>query len=477
MPDLTPMIIGDERRTAEAVTEVRSPFDGSIVGSVPRATERDLDDAVAIAAALHGSSAIEVHERAAILDRAAVALGEHIEDMARSIATEAAKPITTARVEAQRAVETFRFSAAVARSLTGETVPLDATATGVGHLGFTVRVPIGVVGAISPFNFPLNLVAHKVAPAIAAGCPVVLKPASATPLTALALAELLIDECGLPAGWLNVVTAPGAVADRLVTHPDVAMVTFTGSPEVGWSIRERAPRKHVGLELGNNAPVIVADDADVEAVAPKLATAGYGFAGQTCISVQRVYAHHDVHDALVSALVTAAEELVVGDPLDEATQLSALIDPGETDRVAGLISSAVADGGCIATGGGRDDDGILVPTVVTGLTADMDLCRQEAFGPVIGVAGYDDLGDAIAAANDTDYGLQAGIFTNRLADGLRAARELRFGGVTVNEVPTWRADQMPYGGIGDSGNTKEGPAWAAREMTLERMVVIKEDPT
>ncbi len=359
------------------------------------------------------------HQRAEILDLAARAIAERNEEFARSISAEAAKPITTARVEASRAVDTFRFAASVARTFTGEMVPLDASPAGGDKLGFTLRLPVGVVGAISPFNFPLNLVAHKVAPAIAAGCPVVLKPASSTPLTALLLAEVLENEAGLPPGWLNVVTVPGRVADRLVTHDDVALITFTGSPEVGWSIRARAPRKRVGLELGNNAPVIVHSDADVATAAEKISVAGYAYSGQTCISVQRVYVHDSVADEFLQQFTSMVGDLVVGDPADDATNVSALIDAGETDRVSASVASAVADGATAVLGGDKGDDGVLRPTVLTGVTAEMDVCANEVFGPVVGVQRYSEIGDAFAAANDTRYGLQAGVFTNHLSTASR----------------------------------------------------------
>jgi acyl-CoA reductase-like NAD-dependent aldehyde dehydrogenase len=334
-------------------------------------------------------------------------------------------------------------------------------------------VPIGVVGAISPFNFPLNLVAHKVAPAIAAGCPVVLKPASQTPLSALRLASLLLDECGLAPGSLNVVTGRGsAVGDPLVDHPDVAMVTFTGSPPVGWGIRERAPRKKVTLELGNNSPVIIEPDGDWEAAAQKIKVAGFSHAGQSCISTQRIYVHEDVADYFVADLVAAVETLVVGPPLDESTDVSALISADDTERVRSWVDEAVAGGAHVAAGGTVGDDGVLRPTVLTGVGPDMKVCRDEVFGPVVAVATYRDLSDALRMANDTDYGLQAAIFTRRLDVGLRAARELDYGGVLVNEVPTWRADQQPYGGVRNSGNTREGPHYAVREMTEHRFVVL-----
>jgi len=334
------------------------------------------------------------------------------------------------------------------------------------------RVPIGVVGGISPFNFPLNLVCHKIAPAVAAGAPMVLKPASATPLTALRIVRLF-EECGLPPGWLNVVTCSGSVANHMVLHDDVAMITFTGSPEVGWGIRAAAPRKRVGLELGNNAPVIIEPDADLDVAVKKIAAGGYGFSGQTCISVQRVYAHRDVHDEVVAALAEAAEQLVVGDPADDATQVSALIQPKETDRVQSWIDEAVDQGAKLVTGGDRTDRDVLRPTVLDGVTRDMKVCTTEVFGPFIGVAAYDTFDEAVELANDTRYGLQASVFTKDIATALAAADRIDFGGVLVNEVPAFRTDQQPYGGVRDSGNTREGPAYAIEEMTERRMIMIQ----
>ncbi|MGH9112876.1 MAG: aldehyde dehydrogenase family protein [Acidimicrobiales bacterium] len=473
MADMTPVPIGDERVTTDDALVVASPYDGAEIGRVPSCDAGHVDRAV-VAARERLAEPLPAHERAAILDRAAVLLAERQDDFARTIAEEAAKPIRTARIEAGRAVETFRFSAAEARTLAGDVVPVEASAPGEGKLALTLRVPVGVVAAISPFNFPLNLVSHKVAPAIAAGCPVVLKPASQTPLSALALATLLIDECGLPPGWLNVVTGRGtAVGDPLVMHDDVAMITFTGSPEVGWGIRERAARKKVSLELGNNSPVIVEPDGDWRGAAAKLRVAGFSHAGQSCISAQRLYVHRSVHDDFVAALADEVATLVVGPPLDEATEVSALISAGETERVKGWIDDAVAAGAKVAVGGEVGDDGVLRPTVLTGVTPDMKVCSTEVFGPVVGVAAYDELDEAIALANDSRYGLQAAIFTARIDAALAAARRLDFGGVMINEVPTWRADPQPYGGVRDSGNTREGPHYTVREMTEHRLVVIQ----
>ena len=467
--------IGDDRLRASTTGEelvVRSPYDGHEIDRVPACGAPEVERAVANAVAMHRAGPLPAWRRAEILDRAAHLLSERTEHFAHIVAEEAAKPIKTARVEARRAVSTFTFAAAEARRLTGEMVPLDAADVGEGKLGFTLRLPVGVVGAISPFNFPLNLVAHKLAPAIAAGCPVVLKPASQTPLSAITLAELLLDECGLPSGHLNVVTGSGGtVGNAIVDDPDIALITFTGSPEVGWGIKARAPRKKVGLELGNNAPVIIEPDGDVTSAAAKIAIAGFSHAGQSCISTQRVYLHEEIADAFLDELLPRVDALVVGDPLDETTDVSALISTGERTRVEAWIDEAVAGGAKLAAGG-VERNGVLAPTVLTDVQPEMKVCSQEVFGPVVVVQTYTDVDDAFRLANETRYGLQAAIFTRDLPLALRAARELDFGGVLVNEVPTWRTDQMPYGGVRDSGNTREGPHYAVHEMTEARLIVL-----
>jgi acyl-CoA reductase-like NAD-dependent aldehyde dehydrogenase len=473
MADVRALPLAGERHTSSETIAVHSPYDGSVLGEVPACTAADVDRAVASAKAALAAGPLPLWKRAAVLDAAARLLAERREEFARIIAAEAAKPIKTARVEAERASGTFLFAATEARKLAGEMVPLDAAAPGEGKLGFTLRVPIGVVGAIAPFNFPLNLVAHKVAPAIAAGCPIVLKPASQTPFSSIALAELLIDECGLPADQLHVVTGGGGtVGNALVDHPDIALITFTGSPPVGWSIRARAPRKRVGLELGNNAPVVIEPDGDWRGAAGKIRVAGFSHAGQSCISTQRIYVHRSIVDDFTAELVEGVRSLVVGDPMDEATDVSALISQSERERVASWVEEAQAAGAKVATGGELSADGVLQPTVLTDVTPDMKVCALEVFGPVVGVAAYDDLDEALRLANESEYGLQAAIFTSDIGKAFKAFQTLDYGGVLVNEVPTWRADQQPYGGLRDSGNTREGPAYSVKEMTEIRMVVI-----
>jgi acyl-CoA reductase-like NAD-dependent aldehyde dehydrogenase len=451
--------------------DVRAPYDGSLVGRVPSAGAEETRQAIDAAERAMGDP-LPAHERAAILDRVAALAEERADEIARTICGEAGKPMKAARIEASRAVSTFTMAAVEARKLVGEMVPMEASPAGAGKLAFTMRVPIGVVGAISPFNFPFNLVAHKLAPALAAGCAVVLKPASVTPLSALLLAQLE-TEAGLPPGWLNVVCGPSSeIGDVLVEDERVKLITFTGSAPVGWRIRERAPKKRVNLELGNATPVIVAADADLDDVAARLAAHAFSFAGQSCISVQRIYVERPVYDAFVDRFLPRVEALVVGDPADEETDVGPVIEPRERDRIVSWIEEARAGGGEILTGGALTG-GQLRPTVIANASPDARVSCQEVFGPVCTVTPYDSLDEAIALANDTPFGLQAGVFTRDAQAALRAARELEFGGVTINEAPTFRADQMPYGGLKDSGNTREGPAYAIREMTEERLVVLQ----
>jgi acyl-CoA reductase-like NAD-dependent aldehyde dehydrogenase len=380
--------------------------------------------------------------------------------------------LKAAKVEAARAMSTFTFAAVEARKLAGEMVPMDAAQAGTGKLAFTLRQPIGIVGAISPFNFPLNLVAHKIAPALAAGCAVVLKPASQTPFSALLLAELE-TEAGLPPGWLNVLVGPASeIGDVLVEDERVRAITFTGSSGVGWKLAERAARKRVNLELGNATPVIVEADADVEEAAEKLAANAFSFAGQSCISVQRIYVQRDAYDDLLARFLPKVEALVVGDPADEATDVGPLIDQDARDRVLAWIEEARAAGAEILAGGELDGE-LVRPTVIANAAPDLKVSCEEVFGPVCTITAYDTLEEAIELANGTRYGLQAGIFTGSVKAALKAAQQLEFGGVTVNEAPTFRSDQMPYGGVKDSGNTREGPAYAVREFTEERLVVLE----
>jgi acyl-CoA reductase-like NAD-dependent aldehyde dehydrogenase len=462
------LLIGGKRVETGEWTDVRSPFSGDLVGRIARGGAAEARSAVDAAAAAM-EEPLPAHERARILDRVATLLEERAEEAAQTISAEAGKPIKAARVEARRAVSTYTFAALEARRLAGEVVPMDGSPAGEGKLGLTLRLPIGIVGAISPFNFPLNLVAHKIAPALAAGCAVVLKPASATPLSALFLARLE-TEAGLPSGWLNVVSGSASgIGDVLVEDDRVKLITFTGSSGVGWDIAARAHKKRVKLELGNATPAIVCGDAPPTTVA-KLAANAFSFAGQSCISVQRIYVMDGAWDDFVAEFVPAVEALRVGDPSDDDTDVGPLISESDRDRVLEWIK---ASRGEVLTGGDLTDDGLLRPTVIAGPAREDKVQCEEVFGPVVTLTRTPSLDDAIEQANSTKYGLQAAIFTGDIYPALEAAKRLEFGGVMINEAPTFRADQMPYGGVKDSGNTKEGPAWAVREMTEERLIVLQ----
>ncbi|HET8815130.1 MAG TPA: aldehyde dehydrogenase family protein [Solirubrobacterales bacterium] len=454
--------------------EVRSPYDGSVVGRVAQADEALAERAIEAAHGAFEEADFPQHARAAVLDRAAHLVAERRDELAATIAAEAGKPLKTARLEAERCVSTLTFSAVEARKLTGGTVPMDAAPAGVGKLGVMMRVPYGVVGAISPFNFPLNLVAHKLGPAIAAGNAVVLKPAGQTPISALKLAEILV-EAGLPESWLSVVPGPGSkVGNTIVEHPLTRAITFTGSAPVGWGIRSKVPHKKVNLELGSNAPLIVAEDGDWEAAADKAQLHAFSHAGQSCISIQRILVHTDVADVFTERLRGNVEKLTVGDPLDEATDVGPLITPEDRDRVKQWIEEAVAGGAELLIGGELVDEGrCLAPTLLKSPPKEAKVWCEEIFGPVATIDTFADFEQALELANDSKFGLQAGVFTRDIGRGLAAGRALEFGGVLINEVPTFRADQQPYGGVKDSGNTREGPAYAVIELTEERFVTLQ----
>jgi acyl-CoA reductase-like NAD-dependent aldehyde dehydrogenase len=462
-------LAGEWVETGKSFT-VRSPYSGDVVATVARAGADEARRAVD-AAERAMRDPLPPWRRADILERVSQLLRERGEELAQTICAEAGKPLKAARVEAARAVNTYALAAGEARRLTGESVPIAGTQPGDGHAAWTIRVPIGVIGAITPFNFPLNLVAHKLAPAFAAGCAVVHKPASQTPVSALRLAAMC-HEAGLPAGWLSVL--PGRadeVGDVLVEDGRVRMLTFTGSAEVGWEIRARAVRKKVALELGNASPVLVEADADLELATSKVATHAFSYAGQTCVSIQRVYVSRELIDDFLARLVPKVDALRVGDPADEATDVGPVIDGANRERIEAWIEEAVASGAEVVTGG-AGGAGLLRPTVLRGVTPEMKVCSREVFGPVCSVIPYDSLEEALAQANSTEYGLQAAIFTRSIEPAVRAAAGLEFGSVMINEAPEWRVDQMPYGGTKASGNTKEGPAYTIREMTEERLVVL-----
>lgn len=465
------LLIDGERLATAATADVVNPYDGSVVGRVAQASAEHAERAVT-AAARALAQGWPQPERAAALERARALVSERAEELARCIAEESGKPLKTARLEAARCADTLLYAAIEARRLAGTVVPFEGTSNGLGRMGLTLLEPRGVVAAISPFNFPLNLVCHKLAPALAAGCPVVLKPAGDTPLTAYLFADLLL-EAGVPPGYLHVLTGPSSEIGPAMTERDeVAVISFTGSTEVGHGLAERNPAKRVLLELGSNSPVLVDATADLATVASKLAVHGFSHAGQSCISAQRVYVHAAVRDALVAELVARVEELVVGDPLSEATDVGPLIRPTDRDRVVSWIVEAVEAGAKVRTGGEVNPDGTLQPTVLDDVTQDMRVSREEVFGPVVVIQPVSSMDEAIDLANDSRYGLNAGVFTSDVSVALSAARRLRFGTVLIGDVPTYRADQMPYGGVKDSGNTREGPPWSIRDYVEEKLVVL-----
>ncbi|HEY3247249.1 MAG TPA: aldehyde dehydrogenase family protein [bacterium] len=452
---------------------VRNKYSGDVIATIPTAGRDDVERA--IASAVGGAQVmadLPAHRRATILAATAQAIRERREEFARTIAAEAGKALKFARIEVDRGISTFAFAAEEAKRIHGETVPLDAAAAGEGYFGFFVRRPVGVIAAITPFNFPLNLVAHKVAPALAAGNAVVLKPASWTPLTSVLLVEVLAG-AGLPAGAMNLVAGPGSsVGEWLVSDDRVAMVTFTGSADVGRQITQHAGIKKITLELGNTSPVIIAPDADLAAAAKRCAVGAYYNSGQVCLSVQRIYSDRTVYDPFTERFLAASSSMVVGDPLDERVDVGPMIDQREAVRIEGWVNEAVAAGAHVATGGRRDGP-VYWPTVLTDVRPEMKVVAQEAFAPVASVIPYESFDDALAQADATAYGLQASVFTKNLDYLFAAMRRLNFGGIIINDTPTFRVDHMPYGGNRQSGIGREGVPYAVEEMTNIQMVAIR----
>ncbi|MBI1792087.1 MAG: aldehyde dehydrogenase family protein [Acidobacteria bacterium] len=469
-----PMFIGGRPVTTAEPRPVELPFDGSEVGTVYQATKEQVDAAIAAAAAaalLMGEMTLD--ERSTILRKSYQRLMDDRDEMALAVSSETGKPLKEARLEVDRAALTLLFSAEEAHRLHGEVVPMDASPAGKGRWAMTVREPLGVIAAITPFNFPLNLAMHKIGPALAGGNAVVHKPASTTPISAIRMAHLF-TECGLPAGALNVVTGPGgAIGDQLVFDKRVAMVTFTGSPEVGLRIRNLAGLKRVTLELGSNSAVIVEEDANLDEAVARSVAGSFAHSGQVCISVQRIFVHRKIRNEFLERCVEGARKLAIGHPHSPQTDISSLITAGEAERVAGWIQEAVDAGARVATGGHRLHRATIEPTILTEVPATASLSCREAFGPVVGVNVYDSLDEAIARVNDSEYGLQAGIYTRDIQKAFYAARRVHVGGFLINEVPQYRVDQMPYGGVKLSGAGREGPKYAIEEMTEPKLVCWK----
>jgi len=451
---------------------VFNPFDQSIIDTVPRATVADVD--LAIASAVRGAKVmakLPAYERYAILNRAAQLMTERMEDLGQTITREEGKVIAEGRGEAGRAIQTITLSSEEAKRLHGETVPLDAAPGVTSQFGFTIRVPVGVVAAIAPFNFPLNLVCHKVGPALAAGNAVVLKPAGDTPLSALKFTEILL-EAGLPPEAIQCVTGSGAeIGDAITGDARIRKITFTGSMEVGDRICRNAGIKKVTMELGSNSPLIVMSDADLEKVAAATVAGGFANAGQVCISTQRVFAERSIYADFLDALVAPTEAFVTGNPTDESIRMGPMIRESDAARVHDWIAEAVDQGARVVAGGDREGT-LHAPTVIADATPDMRISREELFGPAVAVSAFDDIDQAIAMANDSRFGLSAGIFTQNVDWAMRFAREVDSGNLHINSSPQWRADIMPYGGLKDSGMGKEGPGYAVQEMTELKMVVF-----
>ena len=455
--------------------EVRSPYDGSLVAATSWATDDQVEQAVRAARDVRlEAEALPLHVRADALAKVSATIAERAEELARLITAENGKPIMWARAEVGRAVSVFRIAAEETRRWSGEALRLDTDKTAEGRLAYVRQVPKGPVLAISPFNFPLNLVAHKVAPAIAVGAPVVVKPAPKTPLSALALGEILAGT-ELPHGMISVLNVPDESAAALVADERLPVVSFTGSGPVGYDIQRAVPGKHVVLELGGNAAVVVCsdwtDDGDLDWAASRIATFSNYQAGQSCIGVQRVFVANSRYDDVIERLVAAVDGLAIGDPSDDKTQVGPVINEDAAARIESWIGEAVAAGARVLVGGGRDGTSVQ-PTVLTDVPDDAKVSREEVFGPVLMVERVDDDATAFARVNDSPYGLQAGVFTHSLQTAFAAHRELEVGGVIIGDVPSYRADQMPYGGTKQSGVGREGIRYAMEDFTYQRVMVL-----
>jgi glyceraldehyde-3-phosphate dehydrogenase (NADP+) len=451
---------------------IDNPADPSMpAGATFNATEAQYEEAVdAAVAAFEVTRRLPAYERGRILREISAGIKARREELGRLIATEAGKPIRDALVEVDRATLTFRLGAEEAERMTGELIPLDLMPSSKDRIGITRRFPIGPIAGISPFNFPLNLAAHKVAPAIASGNPIVLKPPSKDPLTMLTVAEI-IEAAGPPAGSVSILPMTRELGDRMVADDRFKLLTFTGSPSVGWRMKERAGKKKVVLELGGNAGAIVDATADLDWAAKRMVIGAFAYAGQICISVQRLFVHDSVYEPFMERFIAAATALKLGDPLDPATDVGPMVDANAVGRTKRWVDEAVALGGKVLAGG-RADGTFFPPTILTDVPVHAQVCSNEAFAPLVVAFPFTDFGDAIRQVNDSFFGLQTGVFTNDLTNAWRAFSELEVGGVIVNDVPTYRIDHMPYGGVKDSGLGREGLRWAIDDMTEIRIMVL-----
>ncbi len=475
MPEITPFWLAGRATTGDETFTITHPYDGRVVTEVAVPTEAQVEDAIAAADAVQAeAAALPAHVRAAALDHVSRSLADRAEEVAKLITAENGKPLKWARLEVSRGISTFRWGAEEARRFGGELQRLDTDPTATGRVGVIRRFPRGPVLGISPFNFPLNLVAHKIAPAVAVGAPIVLKPAPKTPLAALLLGELLA-ETDLPAGMVSVLTVPNDRAAGLTADPRLPVVSFTGSGPVGWSIKDSVPRKHVTLELGGNAAAVVCADygseTDLDWAATRIATFSNYQAGQSCIAVQRVLVDRAVYDELLPRLLAKVEAQNTGDPNDDATDVGPMINVEAAERVETWVNEAVQGGAKVLTGGTRDGAS-YAPTVLVDAPRDAKVTRDEVFGPVLTVTPFDGPDEAFALVNDSEFGLQAGVFTHNLQTAYAAHRRLEVGGVIVGDVPSYRADQMPYGGVKGSGTGREGLRSAMADYTYEKVMVL-----
>jgi glyceraldehyde-3-phosphate dehydrogenase (NADP+) len=466
------LFIDGEWIDGTSTAEVKSPFNDETVGIIHKADEALVEKAIVAGQRAEKSmAALSTHERRMLIRGVIAGLEERFEDMAEAIRDEAGKPIKVARGEVRRAIETFEFAEEHAQSMTEESIMLDAVPTGRGRFGILRRFPIGLVSAISPFNFPLNLVAHKLAPAIATGCPVVLKPASSTPMASFILAEVC-EKAGLPKGGLNVIPCNRSAADALTVDERFKLLSFTGSPAVGWPMKNRAGKKKVVLELGGNAGVIVHSDCDLDLAVRRVAMGAYAYAGQVCISVQRILVHEPIYKEFSEKLVSYLEnELGVGDPRDESVLCGPLIDAKNASRVVEWVEEAKEKGGDVLTGGERDGN-IVKPVLLANTPEGCRLATEEVFGPVATIQPYKDMDHAIEITNDSVFGLQAGVFTDSVKNIWKCYEQMECGGVVQNDVPTFRVDNMPYGGVKDSGFGREGLPYALEDYTELRLLVL-----
>jgi acyl-CoA reductase-like NAD-dependent aldehyde dehydrogenase len=462
-------LIRNDWRASASTREVINPYTGAVVETVFQAASNDIDEAVTAAyEAAPAARSVGAYDRFVALTAVAREVERRKDEFASLITLETGKPVIFSRVEVDRSVYTLQTAAEEAKRLEGEILPLDAAPMNQGRLGLVRRFPLGVIAAITPFNFPLNLVCHKIGPAVGAGNTVVLKPSSNAPGVSLLLGDI-VARTALPGGTLNVIPCAGDAAGQLVMDERVSMISFTGSPAVGWELKKRAPKKRVTLELGGNAAVIVCRDADVEYALGRIITGAFGNAGQSCISVQRIYVHESIAENFVDRLIAGASKLPLGDPFNEKTIVGPMIDEAAAAKAEEWLREAVADGARILTGGHRKG-AVLEPTVLTNVKSSSRVSCQEVFAPIVTVDRFEDLQDAIDRVNDSTFGLQAGIFTNNAADIFRAFRELDVGGVIVNDASSYRADQMPYGGVKDSGSGREGIRYAMEEMTEMKLL-------